>query len=110
MKADATIVGTLVEVELSRMQDAKVVALAREFGIEPRCEVRSWSYAENEHSCWLIFAHPESNTGVAYCEEGFGPARPWGLLWLTGDHLFMGDDSAWFPSLEEAIRDSFTYS
>ena len=47
-----------------------------------------------------------ANTGIAYCPEGFGPRDPWGLVFLSGEHMSMGMDSGWFTSLEDAFRES----
>jgi len=73
--------------------------------VSTRCERRLWSYDDSEYPCWIVLEDKVSNVGVAYCEHGFGPKAPWGLLGLTDNHLHMGDDSAWFPSLEQAVRD-----
>jgi len=56
--------------------------------------------------CWTVLEHQPSGTGIAYCEEGFGPDFPWGLVFLSGPHMSMGMDSAWFASLEDAVRKS----
>ena len=59
-----------------------------------------------DYVCWTILEHRPSGTGVAYREEGFGPEFPWGLVFLSGPHMNMGMDSAWFASLEDAVRES----
>jgi len=52
--------------------------------------------------------HERSNTGIAYCEEGFGPERPWGLVWLSGDdRMSIGMDSGWYGMFMEAYFESF---
>ncbi|CAG0933531.1 hypothetical protein TFLX_03094 [Thermoflexales bacterium] len=56
------------------------------------------------YPCWIVLEHKESNTGIAYCDYGFGPKDPWGLVFLSGDS--MGMDSGWFSSLEDAFRES----
>jgi hypothetical protein len=43
---------------------------------------------------------------TAYCEEGFGPECPWGLV-SSGEDESMGMDSGWFPTFMEAYFDSF---
>jgi hypothetical protein len=25
-------------------------------------------------ACWIVLRHPESNTGIEYCEFGYGPS------------------------------------
>jgi hypothetical protein len=99
-------VAELVRNELRRITDKKVVAAIEPMLVAPRCEERPWDYGGAEHyPCWVVLEHPASNTGIAYCAEGFGPRCPWGLLFLRG-HLSMGMDSGWFSSLEDAFRDS----
>src|SRR3546814_4621244 len=44
---------------------------------------------------------------IVYCESGFGPERPWGLVHLGGQHMSMGDDSGWFPIFLDAYFGSF---
>jgi hypothetical protein len=105
MAVDAATVEQLVDAELVRISDPMVAALIEQWRVSPRCELRPWSYSETEYPCWLVLENKDSNVGVAYCERGFGPKCPWGLLWLTGDHLYMGDDSQWFSTIEDAVRD-----
>ena len=103
-KAD---IETLVQAELSRM-DGTLVAEVRSLLVAPHVEERPWDYgAEGKtYPCWIVLAHPPSNTAIAYCTEGFGPGYPWGLLFLRGQHPNMGMDSGWFLSLEDAFRES----
>jgi len=54
----------------------------------------------------LVLKHQHSDTGIAYCEQGFGPSDPWGLVFLSGDHMGIGMDSGWFSTLESAMRES----
>jgi len=56
-----------------------------------------------------VIEHRESNTGIAFCNQGFGPAYPWGLVFLSGEHMSIGMDSGWFISLEQAMRDSMAW-
>ena len=59
---------------------------------------------------WAILNDSNSNTGIAYCESGFGPRAPWGLVWL-GDsedkRMSMGMDSGWFSTFLDAYFESF---
>ncbi len=102
----------LIEQEMLRIPDPKTLGLVRSLLVTPRCENRPWGYGEpgETHPCWIVAEHKPSNTGFAYCDQGFGPGAPWGLIWLSGDHLNMGMDSSWFCHLEEAIRDSFAWN
>jgi hypothetical protein len=76
------------------------------FLVEPRCEVRPWSYGPEQHACWIVLEHQSSGTAIAYCETGFGPTAPWGLLWIY-EPQNIGQDSSWFPTLWEAFEDSW---
>src|SRR5262249_28688381 len=48
-----------------------------------------------------------SNTGIAYCESGFGPGAPWGLVGLGEPNMSIGMDSNWYTTLLEAYFESF---
>ena len=101
-------VSALVERELHSIAQLELAALARRLAIPPRLEHRSWDYGPTEQyfPCWLVVEHLPSNTGIAYCAQGFGPSYPWGLVSLSGEHMSMGSDGAWFVSLEDALRNS----
>jgi len=98
----------LVEKELEQIQKCETVSLIRGLLVPPRCEQRPLDYGEpdEQYPCWIVADHAPSNTAFAYCEHGFGPRCPWGLLWRSGDYLNMGMDSSWFTSLEDCVRDS----
>lgn len=107
----ASEVQTSVEAELARISEPSTVALIRSLLVQPRCEQRPWDYGEpgQTYPCWIVAEHPASNTAFAYCEHGFGPRCPWGLLACSGEFLNMGMDSSWFSSLEDCVRDSFAW-
>jgi hypothetical protein len=112
MSLDASKIMALVEKELARVSSPEAEALIRGLLVPPHSEDRPWDYAGFgvKYPCWVVLEHPASNTCIAYCEEGFGPNFPWGLLWMSGDYLSMGMDSGWFDSLEEAVRNSFAWT
>jgi hypothetical protein len=90
------------------MTDSAVATLIQRLRIPPRLEARPWAYgAAREYPCWIVLEDRPANIGVAYCEHGFGPKTPWGLLWLTGRQQSMGDDSGWFTSLKDAVIDAW---
>ena len=103
-----TAVSDLVKSELSRISDPALVAAIRRLLIAPYPVERDWDYGVpgEKYTCWTVLEHLPSNTGIAYCESGFGPSDPWGLVFLTGEHMSMGMDAAWFASLEDAMRES----
>ena len=106
---DAEKIAGIVENELRRMNDINSEMRIRGLLVRPHRVDRDWDYgkAGEKYPCWTVLQHPDSNTGVAYCEHGFGPERPWGLVFLSGPHMNMGQDSAWFKSLEQAAKESF---
>jgi hypothetical protein len=108
MALTARAVDALVDQELRRIAQPELVSLIRSLRIPTRCERRSWDYGEREeaYSCWIVLEHAPSNTCIAYCEEGFGPRDPWGLLFIKGSDISMGMDSQWFVNLEDAVRQS----
>ena len=107
MELDTATVERLVDAQVSAISEPSLVALIEKLRVPPRRELRGWSYGPpHAFPCWLILEHRPSNTGIAYCTDGFGPKAPWGLLWLSGARMDMGDDSAWFISLADALRDS----
>jgi hypothetical protein len=103
-------ISNLVESELNKISDERAVALIRKLRVPPRCEFRPWDYGppNTNYPCWIVVEHPASDTAIAYCEMGFGPRCPWGLLWLS-KHPSMGMDSGWYTSIEDAIKDSFAW-
>jgi hypothetical protein len=111
MNKTAEEIARLVDVELSRMEPA-LAERVRRLLVVPYCVTREWDYpaerqGHREYPCWTILEHRPSNTGVAYCEFGFGPKAPWGLVWLSGKNMSRGMDSGWFASLADAFLDSF---
>jgi hypothetical protein len=111
MMLTSQMVSSLVNVEIARINDAALLARIRELLVTPYPVEREWDYGNpGEHySCWTVLEHPSSNTGIAYCRQGFGPSDPWGLVSLSGDYTGIGMDSGWFPTLESAMRDSMAW-
>jgi hypothetical protein len=112
MRVDADTLKTLIDRELAHVSDARVLTQIRELLVEPEMVMRDWDYGHpgQQYPCWIVFEHEPSNTGIAYCESGFGPRCPWGLISARdkgrGD-LSMGMDSGWFPKFLEAYFESF---
>jgi len=104
-------VSSLVGEQLERITDAALLARIRELLIIPYPVERDWDYgrAGEKFTCWTVLEHPPSNTGIAYSLQGFGPSDPWGLVFLSGEHMGIGMDSGWFPTLESAMRDSMAW-
>ena len=109
MTISATHLIELIEAELIELNDARVAAHIRSLLVSPTPHSRGWDYgAEDEaYPCWSVLEHKASNTGIAYCEHGFGPNHPWGLVFLSGtEHMSMGMDSGWFSRFLVAYFES----
>ncbi|MCA9216625.1 MAG: hypothetical protein KDB27_26325 [Planctomycetales bacterium] len=97
--------------EVANITDEAVLSAIKPLIVPPRCEMRGWDYGEPEQEfpCWIFLDHVPSNTCIAYCEHGFGPSDPWGLLAIAGEYLRMGMDCGWFSNLEDAFRESMAW-
>ena len=99
--------------ELAGMRDLRLQSRVRELLVPPYPVTRPWSYGPpHEYVCWTILEHRPSNTGIAFCSQGFGPEAPWGLVWLEespSSTMNMGMDSSWYSSLEQAMRESYAW-
>jgi hypothetical protein len=98
----------LIETELEHVSDGRVIEGIRKYLIEPKPVMRNWDYGEpnQQYLCWIVFAHGDN--GIAYCEQGFGPKAPWGLVSVqgSGERNSMGMDSGWFKTFLDAYFDS----
>ncbi len=109
MLIDADTLKGLIGQELNNLLDVRVTAHIQSLLVEPRAELRDWDYGEpgEQYPCWITLADNGSNIAIAYCESGFGPRNPWGLLWLESrEHMSMGMDSAWHSTFLDAYFDS----
>ena len=104
-------ISDLVEREIESVTDRRVVDKIRALLVTPTPVERLWDYGapDQRFTCWTVLEHRESNTGIAFCPEGFGPLDPWGLVFLSGPHMNIGMDSSWFVSLEDAFRNSMAW-
>jgi hypothetical protein len=59
----------------------RLIAIEPNLG-PPNPVMRGWDYGTDDEAypCWSLLEHKASNTGIAYCESGFGPGSPWGLV------------------------------
>ena len=101
-------VSSLVREQLAQIKDKRIAARIGELLVSPYSTERDWDYGRpgERYVCWMVLEHRESNTGIAYCSQGFGPKHPWGLLFLAGPHMSMGMDSGWYSTLEWTFRES----
>ena len=104
-------ISELVEREILNIADARIAQRIRDLLVSPYPVERSWDYGtpDQQFTCWTVLEHVPSNTGIAFCDQGFGPSYPCGLVFLSGPHMSIGMDSSWFISLEEAMRDSMAW-
>lgn len=100
-------VSALIEAELKSVGDATVVGSLKLLLVDPYRVMRNWDYAESQqYACWIVAEDRGTNTAIAYCDQGFGPTAPWGLLNLESEFNEMGPDSCWYSRLEDAFRGS----
>ncbi len=97
----------LITAELALIHDARVVDHIRRHLIEPECVLREWTQGDDDgaaYETWTVFAHPPSNSAIAWCEHGYGPVMPWVLVELTGSSadMALGQDFNWRFTLAEA--------
>jgi len=101
----------LVSSEISKVQDSRVVEHIESLLVAPVRTMRTWDYGEanTQYPCWILFSHEDSSTGIAYCEQGFGPKYPWGLVKLkdTDSEPSIGYSGSWFQTFLSAYFDSF---
>ena len=107
MPISAEILKTLIEGELATVSDARVIAHIRGMLVEPHAVLRTWDYGEpgQQYPCWMVLRDAHSGGEIAYCEYGFGPCSPWGLV-SSGEHQSMGMDSGWFNTFLDAFFES----
>jgi hypothetical protein len=107
MGVTATSLQEMIECELAGVGDARVVRHVRRQLVEPRSLLLKWDYGEpdQEYPGWIVLQDMQSGAEIAYCEQGFGPRSPWGLVDSQDRHI--GMDSGWFPSFMEAFFESF---
>src|ERR1700758_344553 len=97
----------MIEQELAGVRDRRVVQHIRAQLVEPWCLTLEWDYGEpaQQYSGWIVLQDRQSGAEIAYCEYGFGPRSPWGLVSSKNRHI--GMDSAWFPTFMGAFFESF---
>jgi hypothetical protein len=80
MSITAAQIQAFIEIELKTLNDLRITTHIRSLLVEPMPVLRGWDYGtpDQAYPCWAVLNHPQSNTGIAYCEFGFGPSAPWG--------------------------------
>jgi hypothetical protein len=114
MVLDPIPVTVLVREGLASIADARVATVLREHLVEPRPCLLAWDYGhphaefpEPRYPGFIVAIFASSGTGIAYSAYGFGPAYPWGLVFI--DNPAYGMDSGWYATLEAAFRESMAW-
>ena len=97
----------IVAKEILKIKDPIILNGLGQILIKPFKHLRTWDYSttNEKFSCWSIALDSGTDTSLIYCDKGFGPKTPWGLV--STKNLYFGMDSAWFNNLEECYLDSF---
>jgi S1 RNA binding domain len=107
---DRNVVTDLVEREMAAAADPAVAAIIGRLRVEPYPVELAWVYGPAErYACWVVLdGLPwNGNVGVVYCGEGFGPDRPWGLVFLRGPHPSMGMSDNWYATLGDFVYENW---
>lgn len=111
MSASAANISALIAREMSVLTNGPVKEALRNGLVDPRPVKLNWNYGHpgQQFDGWIVFDHEAiSDTAIVYCDEGFGPKSPWGLIIATPEEgvRWMGMDSGWFRSFMDAFWDS----
>jgi len=109
MPISAEVLKGLLEPQLATVSDARVIAHIRGMLVEPHVVLCNWDYGEpdQQYPCWMVLEDPHSGAEITYCEHGFGPRNPWGLVCSGPTHRSMGMDSGWYTTFLDAFFESF---
>jgi len=104
-------IATAVDEDLANLRDPRVLASIKALRVTPPTPIRlGWDYGAPGETFdgWLVLSDPGQRTGIAYCDQGFGPKSPWGLIGIGEASPSMGMDSGWFRRFMDAYFDSFS--
>ncbi len=95
-------IASLVRDELARVGDPNRRSALEALLQSPARLSLAWDYGKEgeRFDCWQVGCSPERGVLLVYCERGFGPAFPWGVVF--GEEGSMGMDSQWHSGLEDA--------
>jgi hypothetical protein len=96
-----------VRSQVAAITDPEILAALTPLLVEPTSYFPTPSDAmpHRQIPSWLVLEDPSSDTGIVYSEPGLIPGSPWGLVWLS--KRFLGDDSSWYLTLEDAFCNSW---
>jgi hypothetical protein len=107
MAIESATLKALIAEELGSLSDARVLEHIRPMLVEPHPVVLSWDYeVGRKFPCWIVLRDFDSGAEIGYCEHGFGPRCPWGLVSSAPDSS-MGMDSGWYSIFLDAFFESF---
>ena len=103
---DADTIKRLVSEEVSRITDMDRREALKAILVEPDLQLRDWLYGQElqKYPCWVIGRVPTEPTVLVYCEYGFGPSYPWGIL--HAEDRSLGMDAQWHLTLDDAFLNS----
>ena len=108
MEADQPKLAQQLETEIAAISDTVLRSRVQSILVEPAPMRCAWDYGEQgvTYPGWKVAVDPEAQQiGIVYCDYGFGPGRPWGLVFLRDDIPSIGMDSGWFSTFREAAAD-----
>jgi len=98
--------------EFKRILEAEVARLSADHRrfledilIPPYQVTLNWEYGKDE-ACraWVFADFKEHNVVCEYCLGGFGAlGSPWGINFRDADYF--GQDSGWYPTIQELLED-----
>jgi hypothetical protein len=95
-------VSRLVECELASIDDPSRREALRALLSQPIAVDLGWGYGKpgERHQCWVVGHSRDGSQRLVYCDKGFGPSDPWGIVGVSED--WMGMDCQWHVGLEHA--------
>jgi len=99
-------VRVLVEGEMRKIADAGMVQGIQSFLITPHLEMRVWEWEKPhaDYPVWIVAESSRYDYGIVFSDYGFATEHSWGLVFLS--HRDFGADYCWYPTLEDAYKDS----
>jgi hypothetical protein len=96
----------LLEAEVRKIANASIVQGIQTFVVEPRLEMRTWGWGRTpaDYPVWIVAESSRYDYGIAFSDYGFAPDHSWGLVFLS--HSGFDADYCWYPTLEDAYKDS----
>jgi hypothetical protein len=96
----------LVEDAMGKIRDSIIVEGLATFLVPPRAEMRTWDWQKPhaKYPVWVVAESSRYDYGIVFSDYGFAPEHPWGLVFSSHDNF--DADYCWYPSLEEAYKES----